>query len=215
MGERLFEAIEPLPRGPHQLPREEVAASQRERLLIAFTELLADRGYAGVTIGELARRAGVSRGAFYDQFADKEACLMAAYDRFATTLLAAVTAAPEDAEFHEFVSAAIEGYLGTLEREPVAARAFLVEMDGAGTAARQRRREGIRGFAALLAHRHSLIREQQPELGPLPERVFLGLAMGVRDLAREMLEDEPEPKLTRLTDDVMTWVVAMVEGARA
>jgi len=199
MGEDLLGATAPLPRGPHQLPREQVAASQRERLLVAFTELLAENGYAGVTIGELARRA----------------CLMAAYDRFATKLLAAVTAAPEDAGFQKFVSAAIEGYLGTLEREPVAARAFLVEMDGAGPAARQRRRESPHLFAALISHRHNLIRKRQPELGPLPERVFLGLAMGVRELAREMLEDEPEPKLTRLTDDVMTWVVAMIEGAKS
>ncbi|MEA2347503.1 MAG: hypothetical protein QOG62_1290, partial [Thermoleophilaceae bacterium] len=208
MEDGLFTAVDPLPRGPHQLAREEVEASQRERLIAAFTALLAERGYAAVTIGDLAKTAGVSRGAFYAQFEDKEACLMAAYDRFASNLMAAITAAPEDAGFHEFVEAAIDGYLGALEREPVAARAFLVEMDGAGPAARQRRREGIRAFAAMLAHRHGLIREREPRLGPLPESVFLGLAMGVRELAQDLLEQEAEPRLTDLGPDVMTWVVA-------
>ncbi|MEA2348673.1 MAG: hypothetical protein QOG62_2460, partial [Thermoleophilaceae bacterium] len=48
----------------------------------------------------------------------------------------------------------------------------------------------------------------------LPESVFLGLAMGVRELAQDLLEQEAEPRLTDLGPDVMTWVVAMVEGAR-
>ena len=78
--------LAPLPRGPHRLARSEVAASQRGRLMTAMAELMADGGYGAVTIGELARRAGVSRSAFYENFADKETCLLAAYDRFAGEL---------------------------------------------------------------------------------------------------------------------------------
>ena len=102
-----------LPRGPHGLSRAEVAGSQRARLLEAFTELLAERGYAGVTIGELAARAGVSRGAFYELFADKEACLLAAYDAWAAELVAEMTRdVADDTPWEGFIEAALGGYLG-------------------------------------------------------------------------------------------------------
>ena len=208
--------VKPLPRGPHRLSREEVAGSQRARLIRGFTELLAERGYGAVTIGELAARAGVSRGAFYEQFDGKEECLLAAYDEFAQRLLAAVTRdVSDDTPWEGFISSALDGYLGTLERDPVSARAFLVEMDGAGPTARARRREAMRAFAVLIEQRHEAMRERNAQLGPLPKPAYLALALGVRELVRDRLEEEDEPRLTELVPDVVAWVTAMVAGARA
>ena len=205
-----------LPRGPHALTREEVAESQRARLISAFTELMAASGYNAVTIGELARRASVSRGAFYEQFSSKEECLLAAYDAFAANLLEAMTTGVSDhATWEEFISKTLDGYLGTLERDPVAARAFIVEMDAGGERPRERRRQAIHGFAALLAHRHRSIQALDPEIGDLPESVYLGLALGVRELVHERLSAEAEPRLADLRLDVILWITAMVEGAAA
>ena len=212
----IFEAPTALPRGPHRLTRDEVAASQRARLMAALTELLAERGYAALTIGELARRASVSRGAFYEHFADKEACLLAAYDHFATTLLTAMTAElTDDTPWGDFVETVLDAYLGTLERDPVAARAFIVEMDAAGSTARRRRRDGVHAIATMLGQRHAAIRERDPTLAALSERVFLGLALGIRELVREALEDDPSPRLTELAPDLVTWISAVIEGAGA
>lgn len=205
-----------LPRGPHALSREEVAASQRARLITAFTELLATCGYTAVTIGELAKRASVSRGAFYEQFTSKEDCLLAAYEGFAADLLEAMTTGVgDDAPWDEFISATLDGYLGQLERDPIAARAFIVEMDAGGERARGRRRQAIHGFAALLAHRHRSIQAIDPAVGDLPESVYRGLALGVRELVHERLSDEAEPRLADLRPDVILWITAMVEGASA
>lgn len=216
MGTSIFTISDPLPRGPHGLPREAVAASQRARLMAAFTELLAERGYAAVTIAGLAQRAGVSRGAFYEHFADKEACLLAAYDHFAATLIGAMTATlDESTPWSSFVETTLDGYLGTLERDPTAARAFIVEIDAAGPAARRRRREAIDGFAALLVQRHAEIRERDPSLGALPERVYLGLVLGIRELVRGALEAERTPALRQLAPEIRLWVTATIEGAAA
>ncbi|HEX9547981.1 MAG TPA: helix-turn-helix domain-containing protein, partial [Acidimicrobiales bacterium] len=120
----IFEISPALPRGPHRLTRDEVAASQRTRLMAAFTSLLAERGYAAVTIGDLAARAGVSRAAFYEHFADKQACLLAAYDHFAVMVAAAIALPPEhDAPWSALIDATLDGYLGVLERDLTAARA--------------------------------------------------------------------------------------------
>jgi AcrR family transcriptional regulator len=191
-----------------------VAASQRDRLLDACAELMAEGGWAAVTIGDLARRAGVSRGAFYALFADKEDCLLAAYGRFAEGLAIAMTSAlAADTPWPEFVDRLLDGYLGTLERDPDAARAFVVEMDGAGASARASRREAAHGFATLLATRHATLREHDRTLGALSDRAFLGLVLGVRELVRETLETDPDPHPTALAPDVRTWISATLAGA--
>ena len=82
-----------LPRGRHHLSREEVTGSQRERMLQAIVELVAESGYAGTTVGGIAARAGVSRTTFYEQFATKEECFQAAYDAVVEQMVEAIVAA--------------------------------------------------------------------------------------------------------------------------
>lgn len=203
-----------LPRGPHDLTREEVGESQRTRLLDACTELLGEGGYPAVTIGELARRAGVSRAAFYEHFADKETCLLAAYDRFAASLVAAMTSEVDDeSSWGAFVDATLRGYLDVLEADPVAARAFIVELDGAGPAARQRRRQAIHAFANLLAERHAEMRRRDSSLGPLPKEAYLALAFGIREVIRDTLDGGRPAALKRLAPRLRVLATAVVEGA--
>jgi AcrR family transcriptional regulator len=203
-----------LPRGRHHLSREQVADSQRARLTTAITELLAEGGYAAVTIGQLAERARVSRRAFYEHFADKEACLLAAYDDFATKLVGAMTAElGEDTAWREFLELTLLGYLGTLEDDPIAARAFIVEMDSAGTVARRRRRDAVRAFAALIKQRHGEVRAKDPSLGPLPDRAYEALALAVRELVHDALEEQRRPKLRGLAPDILTFIAAVIAGA--
>jgi AcrR family transcriptional regulator len=180
----------------------------------AMVELMAERGYAATTVGELATRAGVSRGAFYEHFGSKEACLIAAYDEWSIGLVEAMTREmSEDTPWDEFIDVTLDGYLRTLAADPVAARAFMVEMDAAGPAARRRRRETIHGFAALLADRHAAMRRRDPSLGPLPERAYLGFALGVRELIREVLERDSTDELQSLAPEIRAGVTAMVAGA--
>ena len=212
----IFTPPEALPRGPHTLSREEVAGSQRARLLAAVAEVVADRGYAAATIAEISRSAGVSPKTFYEHFDDKLDCYLAAYDQFANVLLARIGAALDaDAPWDEFVGAALSAYLGTLEREPEVARAFLVEIDAAGALARRRRRTAYAQFAALLQARHEETRRLDPTLGPLPERAYLGLVHGVRALVCDALGARRRPRLVEMAGDIRTWLTATIAGARA
>ncbi len=70
----------PLPSGRHHYSAEQVAAHQRERLIAGLATVVAERGYAAATIGEIAAAAHVSRRVFYEHFETKDDCFLAAFD---------------------------------------------------------------------------------------------------------------------------------------
>jgi AcrR family transcriptional regulator len=65
-------------------------ASQRERLLDAIVCETALSGYVATTVATLTARAHVSRTTFYEHFADKEECFLAAHSALAEQLLTEV-----------------------------------------------------------------------------------------------------------------------------
>lgn len=69
-----------LPRGPHRLSDEEVAADQRRRLVDAMVRLAGQKGYATTTVADIIAKAQVSRKTFYEHFAERKDLLLAAFD---------------------------------------------------------------------------------------------------------------------------------------
>lgn len=124
-----------LPRGRHNLTREEVAESQRERLLSATVEVVGSEGYAATTVSKILRLAGVSRETFYANFANKTEALAAAHraesDALRDDILAAQRALPADAAPLERIDSAVGCYLERLGGG-VRARALLIEILAAG-----------------------------------------------------------------------------------
>jgi AcrR family transcriptional regulator len=56
-------------------------AMKREAFLQVAARLFNERGYGGISLGEIAEALGVTRGAFYYHFPDKEALLAECFDR--------------------------------------------------------------------------------------------------------------------------------------
>src|SRR4051812_49438896 len=124
------------------------APGHRDRLVLGMVAAVAERGYAATTITDVVRHARVSRRTFYEHFADKEACFLAAYDAVSDTVLAGIAeAAQRGATFEERILASVRAYLEALAAEPAIARVFTVDILGAGPAALARRREGLRRVA--------------------------------------------------------------------
>jgi AcrR family transcriptional regulator len=204
-----FEPPRVLPRGVNALPREEVLAAQRERLMVAVTELIAARGYPDVTIGEIAARSGVSRGAFYDSFVDKQACAFAAYDRFIARLLVHLAERGQGAaSWSERVDAMLDGYFEALQRDPVVARAYLVEIEAAGPAIRAQRRNALRMIAQFLRSQHEEYRRTDPELvAPYADEVYLSIVHSARQLACDALDEHDAPDLRSLGATLTSWLL--------
>lgn len=195
-----------LPRGRHNLTREQVLAAQRERLMASITELMAASGYSTVRVGEVAERAGVSRAAFYECFADKDACAFAAYDRFIDVLLARLAATERSERWDEFMTRLLGSYLGTLAQDLVVARAFQVEMDAVGREARERRRTALMRFAEFLRTERERLAKSDRTLAPLPLSAYLGVVYAVRQIASDALDAENCPDLLALVPELAEWV---------
>ncbi|HRV61000.1 MAG TPA: TetR/AcrR family transcriptional regulator [Solirubrobacterales bacterium] len=78
---------DPLPRGRHRLSADYVRASQRERLLRAMLELVAENGYQVASVPDVVTRARVSRSSFYQEFDGKLGCFLALCDEYSRGMI--------------------------------------------------------------------------------------------------------------------------------
>ena len=134
------------------MTREEVADAQRRRLLEAMAEVVAERGYAKTSVTQVTKAARVSTETFYELFADKEACFLAAYvecvAEIQETMLTALATAEGD--LRERFTTSLDAYFQLLDERRALARTFLVEVYAAGPAALERRAAQQESFVALL-----------------------------------------------------------------
>ena len=147
----------PLPRGRHNLSRDEVVQSQRLRLMVSIADAMTEKGYVGTSVADVLKRAGVSRETFYQQFTSKLDCFLHAFDLASEVLLTRVQQAISQLEGPplERFDQAFAAYIDVLLDQPAMARVFLVEGYAAGPEAMQRRAEGqariVDGLVELLA----------------------------------------------------------------
>jgi len=218
-----------LPSGRHGLTREAVVASQRSRLIDAMAQVVAERGYPATTVADVVERAGVSRRTFYEQFADKEACFLAAYDVGLTAVLGrikeAVEGVPERlppplsgghppppgpaAGWRERARAGVEAFLALLASEPAFARSLQVEILTAGPAALERRAGMLTMFSGIWRNVHDGARAEEPELPALPDEVFTVLTAGLEEMVRECLRTRGTAALPGLGEPILRAVFAV------
>lgn len=204
-----FTAPPELPHGPHGLAREQVVRAQRERAMIAVTELLAVMPLREIGIREIAREAHLSTSAFYRCFTDKDDCLFAAYERFVSVLgqrfLATVTFAEE---WPEQIGLVVDAFFDTLAADIVTARAYLVEMECAGGEARARRRHALDTMAQAMKERRDA---RWPGSEAVPLVAYESAAIAVRYHAARALEaGADEAGLRALSGDLGPWLTRLL-----
>ena len=188
-----------LPPGRHGLPRQFVLHNQRGRLVEAAMHVFGTRSFGEARVADVLERAAISRKTFYEQFADKEACFMAAYEAASVRVRDAVrVAAREQNGWDDSVHAGIEALLQFLASEPELARLLVVEVTGAGPSALRRRADAVRSFAAMLA-------QTSDEDAPLGAQVAAG---GIWEVVHAWVLEGRADELPDLAD-------ALVECARA
>ena len=116
------------PRRKHPSSREQTLEIQRARMLGAMTEIVADRGLYGTTIGAVAERARVSRVTFAEIFGSVENAFVELVKQVTSWPVNQVTDAFErEPSWRSSILAGLEALLVLLDSEPALARVCLVD----------------------------------------------------------------------------------------
>jgi AcrR family transcriptional regulator len=203
-----------LPRGRHGLPRELVKRSQRERLLAAVVRVTVTKGYEATTVGDILGEAGVGRESFYELFADKLDCMLAAHKVLVDDLEEQVRSTYASAgPWPERARGALTTALEWFSNNSGSARFMLVEMSTIGPAFHVIFQEAYARFTRLLD-------EGLDDEGPSPELTgATGLAFGaiVARVYEEVVLGRTEELLDLLPELTYEFLVPFVgeEAARA
>jgi AcrR family transcriptional regulator len=187
------------------LTREQVAASQRERLMDATIELVGGQGYLATTVSELIARAGVSRKAFYEHYANKEECFLATYDAIVEENIDRVASAVGQGEdMRERESYGLEALFGRVLSHRRRARLVLVEVGALGAAGIARRERLISGYEARLREALGLT----PHPGTIPNPLLRANVGGLLKVLYTRVQAGAQAQLPALTTDLVAWTLS-------
>ena len=110
--------------------------SQRERLVEAMTLAAARYGHKDASVARVLEQAGVSRATFYKNFADKEACFLAAFEVAAERIELALKRIDVEHGPNDRPTAVLEDLLQNGSRDPAAAHILLLDARAGGREAR-------------------------------------------------------------------------------
>lgn len=211
----LSERLAKLPPGRHLVPRDFVQQNQRERMLLATAELVAERGYQKTTIELIAKTARVALSTFYEHFSSKEECFLAAFDE---SVAAARQVFEEvlDTEqpWPDQIAASLEIMLEMIVAEPSRARLCIVESQAAGGAALARYQAMLEGIAPKLREG----RQFNPRASRLPDGLEIAVAGGLAWLIHQRLVsdrvDDIKVLLPEMLQVTLTPYVGELEAGR-
>jgi AcrR family transcriptional regulator len=190
----------------------EVAGSQRERILAAIVEVVAERGAARASVGLVVERARVSRPTFYKLFpAGLEDGLVAVMNN-ATEHVSVLASRAMEGErcWRDGLRAAVAAGLVFWDAQPALARVCLVETWAGSPVVVERREQFLAAFRELIVAR---IDDEVSYASPLaPEGVFASVLSVLR---ARLIAPEPRAPLIELLGPLMALMVEHVEGPQA
>jgi len=163
------QVVETLPRGRHNLSREEVESDQRNRILLGTTEAVGEVGYAALTVAEITKRARVSKSVFYREFDNREEAFLAAFAAASEAMLAHLyEVAGRFEHWTDGVRGGSAELVNWLREHPAVARMMFVELPAAGEVGLRHRDELLDGYVRLLAAAGARARSEDPGLPEMP-----------------------------------------------
>lgn len=214
---KIVQTLESLPKGRHGLSREEVAASQRTRLLRATAALGTERGFAALTLSDIVRRARVARSTFYEHFADKEQCILAAYDYAADRVLEQVLAigpvpvGGSTSPVHAYVAKLLDLCIA----EPGLVQLVAVDAAALGPAAAERQRMISGRLADGLVALRDFLRREDPTLAPITHVRALAIVGAITEVLKHTVFTAGFEALPAQQTELATILLALLEATPA
>jgi AcrR family transcriptional regulator len=181
-------------------PREVVERNQRERLFAALVATIAEKGYEAATVADLAALSGVSRSAFYQHFADKEECFLAAVETLIEPTLAQISREDDIPVGEERARRIFSAFIDLIVAQPAAARMCFVDVYAAGPRAVAVVDRTTDAFQRL----GERVLRQSPE-EELPPQLVRGLIGGWHKVIHKRLYQGDEEELSELAPEMWAW----------
>lgn len=203
-----------LPAGRHRLSREQVLASQRERILAAIIDQVGARGLSATTVAHVIGSARVSRSAFYAQFPDKADCFRTAYRELTGTLVAELAAiGGRERSFLGGVRRSVETYLGWCRERPNAARAWHLGIVALEPDGLELRDEAFAVIAGLFRAGARRARVEYPSLPPLRDFMLYAATQASVGLVAREIRGDRIAELDEAADSLeYLWLVALADS---
>jgi AcrR family transcriptional regulator/DNA-binding MarR family transcriptional regulator len=182
-------------------------------MLAAAADTVEEVGYARMTVAQVISRARVSRKTFYDVFADREDCFLAAFEQATAqaTVIAREAYEREAGVWREGVRAALNRLLMFMDEEPGLAKLCVVEGLAAGEKVLERRAELLDQVANVIDQGRYLTNGAREP----PAVTAEGIVGGVFAVIHTRLLDQADEPLTDLLGPLMSMIVLPYLGARA
>jgi AcrR family transcriptional regulator len=182
----------------------------RQRILQALADVLMTRRYADVTIADIAAQARISKRTFYEQFDNKEACLIALGESTSEQMMWAILQAYQPGmRWPQIVQDVTQAYLQVIQASPSLMHALYVELIATGRPGLAVRRTiGLR-FADFLCTQVAMLRDQGESLRPLDRLTAMAVVAGINELILLAMMDSDTPELMGLADTAMALVHAV------
>ncbi len=201
---------EPPGRKPRRRTQSERTEATRKALLTAGRELFAARGYDAVGAEEIARAAGLTRGALYHHFpSGKPALLEAIYERLEAESTERVAHVVLDSEMHSPLAAMKAGVAAFLDEcaEPGFQRIVLHDAPAVLGWDRWREISASNGLGLIEASLVAAI--ETGEIRPLPVKSTAHLLLGALDEAAMLLARTSDPAGRA---EITNALLAMIDG---
>jgi AcrR family transcriptional regulator len=181
-------------------------------MLAATVEAVEELGYARMTVAHVIGRARVSRKTFYEVFADREDCFLAAFEQaLSQARVLASEAYEHESGWRGGIRSALARLLAFMDEEPAVARLCVVEALGAGERVLERRLEVLDELAEVI-DRGRLATSASREPPEVTAEGVVGAIFAV--LHTRVLEGGKKP-LTDLLGPLMSMIALPYLGAKA
>lgn len=203
------ERVETLSRAPRL---ELVDSPKREKILEGMIEAVGAEGYDGASVRTVLDRTGLYRQAFYDNFADKDSCYLAALAMGIGRLEAtAIRAAASEGSWRGRLRAGLGALLDQLDAEPDFGRGVIVEVHAAGPQALAGRAEAMKRAADFI----DLARAEVDEPGAPPQIAPEGIVAGIHAIVHSRLSTGATDGFRGLLPEFMYFAVLPYFGTGA
>ncbi len=187
------------------LAREQARLQQRVRLALAMIDAIGADGYRATRVADVISRAGVSRKTFYENFENKQDCLLFTFDVIAAELTRRLNEAFRESDgWRERIEAAIGALFGSAIENPGALRLTLLEIAAVGPVGIERRERSGQRYERFLDDALTLA----PGEGAVPSTVLKAIIGGFNRVLYSRVQGGDAAELLALVPDLTRWAAS-------